>query len=81
MDYKCDCAGYYFIYGVLTSYLTAIQGFTPAGIVLRFRYTKKWVNDKPGLPKGWSILNVYDGQVNGLNYPQIQGDLTVLLLG
>lgn len=52
VDHKCDCAGYYFIYGVLTSYLTAVQGFTPADIVLRFRYTKKWVNDKLGLPKG-----------------------------
>lgn len=59
----------------------AIRRFTPAGIVLRFRYTKKWINDKPGLPKGWYILNVYTEQVNGLKYPQIQGNMIVLLIG
>lgn len=41
---------------------------------------KKWTNDKLGLPTGYYILDVYNEPVNGLNYPQIQGNLIVLLI-
>ena len=80
VDYKCDCGGdFFFIYGVLTSYFLPPKASQL--LALRFRYTKKWINGKLGLPTGWHILNIYNEQVNDLNYPQIQGDMIVLLLG